>query len=95
MAPVALGIEVPEVEAVGQAQLNLRHGTGNFPRDEGLAAQRAFVVEQDAVGGVHPVGFAVVFDNPESVQFRDAVGAARIKGRGFALGRFLHQTVQL
>ena len=60
VAPVALRVEVAQVEVVLQAQGDARHGAGDLARHEGLAADRALVVEEDAVGGVQAVGLAVV-----------------------------------
>ena len=53
------------------------------------------MVKQDAVAGVHAIGFAVVDDDPVRIHFRHGVGAAWVKGRGFFLRNFLHQTIQL
>ena len=38
------------------------------------------MVEQDAVGAEQPVAFLVVVDDPEGVQLRDGIGAARMEG---------------
>ncbi len=64
-------------------------GAGDFAGDEGFAAARAFVVEQDAVAGEHVVAFAVIDGLPIAVDLRAGVGAAGIKRRGFGL-RSLH-----
>lgn len=45
MAPVALGVEIAEVELVLPGELDGGGGAGDFASDEGLAAQRAFMVE--------------------------------------------------
>ena len=95
VAPVALRVEVAEVQGVLQAEVDAGHAAGDLAGHERLAAKRAFVVEQDAVGGVHAVALAVVFDNPETVEFRNAIRAAWVERRGFALGNFLDQTIQL
>ena len=52
------------------------------------------MVEQDAVAGVHAVGFAVVDRDPVGVELGHGVGAARVKRRGFFLRGFLHQAVK-
>jgi hypothetical protein len=49
VAPVALGVQIADVEAFLQAELDRRDGAGDLARDEGLAPNRALVVEQDAV----------------------------------------------
>src|ERR1700689_4255683 len=49
VAPVALGIEIAEIERIFQAGLDARHRAGNLAGDKGLAPDRALVVEQDAI----------------------------------------------
>ena len=95
MAPVPQGAHVAQVQAVLQAQRNAADGAGDLAGDEGFAAQRAFVVEQHAIAGVNAVGLAVVHRDPVGVHLGHGVGAARVEGRGFLLGNFLHQAVQL
>ena len=94
MAPVALGFEIAEIERVFEAGLDAGDAARDLARHEGLAADRAFMVEQDAVGGKHAVGFAVIHRDPVAVEFGDAVGRARIERRGFLLRHFLHQAIQ-
>lgn len=45
MAPVALGVDVPEIEARLLSQRDLRRGAGDLARDERPPATRALVVE--------------------------------------------------
>src|SRR5262249_12663020 len=52
MPPVAPGIEVAEIEPFLQAERDRRDTPGDLARDEGLAAGRPLVIEEDAVGGV-------------------------------------------
>ena len=87
MAPVAQRAQVAEVQAVLQAERDARQRARDLARDEGLAAQRALVVEQDAVAGVHAVGLAVVHRDPVGVELGHRVGAARIERRGLLLRR--------
>ncbi|MNT42008.1 hypothetical protein D3C72_1784050 [compost metagenome] len=47
------------------------------------------MVEEDARGGEHVVGFAVVHRDPVAVELGDAVGAAGVEGRRFDLGHGL------
>jgi hypothetical protein len=82
VAPVALGVEVAEVEGVLQAEFDAREGAGDLASDEGLATGRGFVVEQDAVAGVDTVGLTVVDGDPVGVELGDRVGAARVEGSG-------------
>ena len=48
-APVALRLEIAEVELLLEAELDPGGRAGDLPRDEGLAAAGGFVVEEDAV----------------------------------------------
>jgi len=45
--------------------------------------------------GIHAIGLAVVHRDPVGIELGHAVGAARVEGRGFLLGDFLHQAVEL
>ena len=87
MAPVAPGIEVAEVQPLLQPERDRRDRARDLAGDEGLAAQRALVVEQDAVRGVIAVGLAVVDRDPVRVELGDRIGAARVERRGLALRR--------
>ena len=53
------------------------------------------MVEEDAVGSVHAIGFAVVHHDPVSVELGGSVGAARVEGGGFLLRDFLNEAVKL
>src|SRR3546814_1065360 len=46
MPPIALGVQVAEVEAVLQAELDGCNGSRDLTGHEGFAADRTFVVEQ-------------------------------------------------
>ena len=95
MAPVAQRAHVAEVQAILQTQRNAGDGARDLAGHEGFAAQRAFVVEQDAVAGVHAIGLAVVHRDPVGVHLGHGIRAARVERRGFLLRDFLHQAIQL
>mmetsp|Transcript_73672 Transcript_73672/g.146502 ORF Transcript_73672/g.146502 Transcript_73672/m.146502 type:complete len:324 (-) Transcript_73672:367-1338(-) len=95
MPPIAFGIDVAHVEAILHAQLYASDGARHFARDEGGAAPRRLVVEEDAVGCMHAVCFAVVDDDPIGVLFGDRIRRARIKGRCLLLWHLLHETIEL
>ena len=67
--------------------MDRRQRPGDLARDEGLAAALRLVVEEDAVGGVHPVGLAVVDRDPERGDLGHGVGAAGVEGRRLGLRR--------
>ncbi len=52
MPPVALGLEVAEIERLFEAGLDAGDAARDLARHKGLAADRALMVEQDAVGGI-------------------------------------------
>src|SRR5260370_39889600 len=95
VAPIAFCLEVSEIKRVFQAGLDAGDAARNLARHESLAADRAFMVEQDAVRGIDAVGLAVVHRDPIAVELGDAIGRARIERRGFLLRNFLSQSVQL
>jgi hypothetical protein len=49
MAPVALGLEVSEIKRVFKTGFNARDTARDLARHEGLASDRTFVIEKDAV----------------------------------------------
>src|SRR6202008_341358 len=95
VAPIALRLEVSEIERILKAGLDAGDAARDLARHEGLAADRAFMIEQDAVGSEHAIGLAVVHRDPVAVKLGDAIGRARIKRRGFLARDFLDQAVQL
>jgi len=50
MPPVALGFEIAEIQTILKTGLDAGDASRDFSRHEGLAPDRAFVIEQDAVG---------------------------------------------
>ncbi|CTT57508.1 Uncharacterised protein [Escherichia coli] len=94
MAPVTQGIHIAEVQARLQPLGDVGDCAGNFAGNEGFAAARGFMVEENTVTGIHAVGFAVVNGDPVGVQFGDRIRRSRVERRGFFLRNFLHQTVQ-
>ena len=82
--PVALRVEIADVQVLLPPELDRRHRAGDLARDEGLAARRPFVVEEDAVAGVEAVGLAVVDRDPVGVELRRRVRRAGVERRGLA-----------
>src|ERR1700739_2696852 len=89
MAPVAFRFEISEVERVFQTGLDAGDAARDLARHKGLAADRAFMIEQDAVRGEHAVGLAVVHRYPVTVELGDAVRRARIERPGLPLRNLL------
>ena len=95
VSPVTLGIEVAEVEVFLAAEFDGGDGAGDFAGDESFAAAGGFVVEEDAVGGVHAIALAVIHGDPVGIHFGGAVGTAGPEGGGFGLGNFLDLAIHL
>src|SRR3981081_2685787 len=93
--PIAFRPEVSEIERLFEAGLDTGNAARDLARHEGLAADRAFMIEQDAVRGEHAVRLAIVHGDPVTVELGDAIGRARIEWRRLLLRNFLHQAVQL
>ena len=95
VAPVAQGVEVAQKQLLLLALRDAGSGERDLPRHERLAAPLGFVVEEDARAGEHPVGFAVLLDDPEAVELRDGVGRIGMERRALVLRHLLHLAVQL
>jgi hypothetical protein len=72
-----------------------RDGARDLAGDEGLAADRALVIEQDAARGMHAIGFAVIDRDPMSVELGSRVRRTRIERRRLPLRDLLHLAEQL
>src|SRR5919106_1658996 len=90
VTPVALGLEVPEAQLVGEPELDAGGAVGDLAGHELEAAPRPFVVEQDAAGGVEVVRLAVVDRDPVAVDLGNPVGRAGVEGCRLPLGRLHH-----
>ena len=93
MAPIAAGIQVAQKELVLPTQGDGRRSPGDFAGHKGLAPHRGFVVEKNAVAGIHVVGLAVVHRNPIRVEFGYPVRRTRVKRGRFGLRNGLNQAV--
>src|SRR5487761_714548 len=87
VTPIALGVDIAEKEPLLQPALDRGDCPRDLSGDEGLAAHRRLVVEQDAVRGVQAVGLAVIHRDPVGIELGHGIGAARVKRRQLALWR--------
>ena len=69
IAPVAVGIEVAEIELVLQAIYDASHCYCDFSGYESLTATLTLVIEENAIHSIHSVALAIVLRNPEAVDF--------------------------
>ncbi len=95
MTPVALGLEIAEIERLFERGLDSGDSAGDLAGDKSLAADRALMVEQDSVRGVDAIGLTVIHRDPVAVEFGDTVRRARIERRGLLLRDLLHKAVEL
>lgn len=95
VAPVTLRIEVTKVQARLLPKADIRDGTGNFARNEGPSSTGALVVEENSVASEHVVSLTIVLGDPECIELRDAVRAARVEGSILVLRDRLNQSVKL
>ena len=95
MAPVALGIEIADIESLLQTVLDRRHRAGDLAGNEGFSAHRPFMVKQNAIGGMDAVGLAVIDGDPIGVELGRGIRRARIEGRGLPLRLLLRLAVKL
>ncbi len=95
VTPVAQRVDIAHVETVLQPLRDICESAGDLAGDEGLAAARALVVEEDAVAGIHAVSLAIVDANPIGIELGHGVGRARMKRRRLALRCLLHKPVKL
>src|ERR1700677_1511959 len=80
VAPIALGLEVSEIKRIVETGLDPGNAARDLACHEGLATDRALMVEQDTVAGIHAVGLAVVHRDPVAVKLGHRIGLARIEG---------------
>ena len=92
--PVALGVEIAQIQPLLQSYLDPSRRARDLARDESLSADGRLVVEQDAVAGKEVVGFAVVDGDPIGVELGDPVRAAGVEGCVFVLGHLLRFAVE-
>ncbi|AGE56129.1 phytase [Acanthocystis turfacea Chlorella virus MO0605SPH] len=81
MAPIALCVHVPEEQAFLLAELHACKTASDFPGHERLAAQRALVVEEDAVAREHAICLTVVHDRPVCKHLCNCVRRTWMEGR--------------
>ena len=65
------------------------HRARDFTGDEGFAAARTFVIEENAIAGIETIAFAIVHRRPIGKNLCHAIRTARPKRRTFGLRNFL------
>src|SRR3546814_8049625 len=95
MPPIALGVQVAEVEAVLQAELDGCNGSRDLTGHEGFAADRTFVVAQDSIRSMDAVGLPVVHRDPVGIELGGSVGRPRLVWRLLILWYLLRLAIEL
>ena len=90
MSPVALCIQIAELDRFLQAERDSGSCIGDFARDKFLAAALGFMIEEYAAAGKKSETLAVILCDPVTVQLGDTVRAARIERCGLFLRDLLH-----
>ena len=87
-SPVTLSIEIAETNFGIEPELDSGDTISDLAGYEFEAAARALMIEKNSGASVHSVTLSVIHRDPVSVEFRYAVGAARIERRRFFLRDF-------
>lgn len=94
VSPVAQRAEIAQMQTVVQPERQPRQSAGDFAGDKGFAPDRGFVVEENAVAGIHVIRFSIIYCDPIGVQLGAGIRRTGIERRCFRLGNFPHQAVQ-
>src|SRR5215211_4414186 len=95
IAPVALCLEVAEIELLLDAGANPRDRARDLPCDEALAPAWRLVVEEYPVTDEHPIALPVVLRDPVRIDLRAAIGRTGVERRGLRLRHLLHKAIHL
>ena len=90
ISPVAPRIEVAKKEFILKANLDPGCGAGDLAGDKSLAASGALVIEEDTIGGVQIVGFAVIDSEPVGKDLSAAIGGTGMERCRLDLGNLVH-----
>ena len=66
--PVASGVEISKIKLFLVAAFDRRDCARDLARHEGFTARWSFMIEKDAVGGMHAVGFSIIYSHPIGVK---------------------------
>src|ERR1700733_12265137 len=94
MAPIPLRIQIAEIKLLLPLEFDGRRCARNLARHKSFATQGTFVVEQDTVGRVHPIGFAIIDCDPIGIKLGRSIWASRIEWGAFCLRSLLNLSIQ-
>lgn len=95
MTPITSRIQIPKIQTMLLAHLNLRRRPRNLPRHKRPAPPRALMVKQNPITRIHPIRLPIIHRNPERIELRSAIRTARVKRRLLRLRRLDDFAVQL
>src|SRR5210317_815468 len=93
--PIPRGVEISQFKEFSLTLHNLFDAIGNLLCHKVSTPSRRFVVEENSRAGVHAIGFTVIFDEPVSGQFGDAIDGSWVKGCLLGLWGFPNLTKHL
>src|SRR5262245_1039459 len=79
VTPVAPGIEISKIKLFLMTVFDRGDCASDLARHKGFAAGWSFMVEEDAVRGVHPVGFPIIYSDPIGVKLCGCVWRTGMK----------------
>src|SRR5262249_26249088 len=85
IAPVALRVEISEIQFVLKSKFDPRYRFRDFPAHKSFAAARRFMVEENAIARKQPVSLTVIHGHPMRVEFSCSIRTARLERRLFVL----------
>ncbi|MNE57998.1 hypothetical protein D3C80_1530020 [compost metagenome] len=85
MTPVTASVKIAKPQLFLKSSLNCCNCACDLACDEGFAAQRTFMVEQDAIGGMKAIGLTIVDCCPVSKKLSGRIWALRGEWRLFTL----------
>ena len=94
ITPVTQRIDITHIQFFLHTLSNACYCQRDFTGNKSFTASFAFMIEKYAVNGVHPIGLAIVFCNPVTIEFGHTIRTARVKRCGFFLRYLLHQPEQ-
>ncbi|MNL28762.1 hypothetical protein D3C87_1504210 [compost metagenome] len=74
VAPVAQRIHIAQMQAAFETLSDIGDSAGDLAGDKGFTTAWRFMVKQNAVTGIHAIGFAVVHGDPVGIHLGHRIG---------------------
>ena len=95
VSPIPLRLQIPQKQLLLEPCLDPRHSPCDLAGDKSLPPPWAFMIKQNATGGVEAIAFPIVHRDPVAVHLGGGIRAPGIKWSCFLLGNLLNQSVHL